>query len=582
MLHTVESGLPAGGGGRRFGHQREMEPGPCSVYDGGVSFITFAKDDPVLAKRNPHFWALLLFSIGVFMAQLDNGIISSALTTINRHFDVPDNWGAWGITIYTLGLAISLPVIGKLSDRYGRRRLFIVEIVLFGIGSLLVALSPTFGFYLAARFVQAMGGGGIFIIGNSHILSTVEPDKQAKYLGLLGAMNGVAAILGPNVGSFLLDLTGNWHILFLINVPIAIVLFVLAIVKLRESSDPSPGRLDLAGTVLLSMAILAVMYGLTNIDIDFWASFKQPDVTGFLAAGVLLFVMLLLYESKLERKPDGDPILPLHLIKQPRFLLVLFIGALAGGLLAAIVFVPAYSENVLGIAAEKSGYWMTPLALASGIGAGMGGVLVSKRGPVFAVVLSGVISAVGFALFPLWIEARWQFVAASMVAGAGIGVILGAPLNILATENLNANKGTALASLSLFRQVGMTLAPTVYAGFIARGFNRMGDLFEEAFPAVLADNMAKAGLSPESLPAFSHIGGAGSVDPAQMREMAASIQDPVLKGAVMETLAEMTRIAAENGYGGLYWTAAVIGIVVVAVTFLLIPLRRKASAAGAE
>lgn len=78
------------------------------------------------------------------MAQLDNGIISSALTTINRYFDVSDNWGAWGITIYTLGLAISLPVVGKLSDRYGRRRLFMTEIVLFGIGSLMVALSPAF------------------------------------------------------------------------------------------------------------------------------------------------------------------------------------------------------------------------------------------------------------------------------------------------------------------------------------------------------------------------------------------------------------------------------------------------------
>lgn len=520
---------------------------------------------------------MLLFSIGIFMAQLDNGIISSALTTINRYFDVSDNWGAWGITIYTLGLAISLPVVGKLSDRYGRRRLFMTEIVLFGIGSLMVALSPAFGFYLGARFVQAIGGGGIFIIGNAHILSTVEPEKQAKFLGLLGAMNGVAAILGPNIGSLLLDLTGNWHILFLINVPIALVLFILGIMKLEESSDPSPGRLDLTGTLLLSFAILAVMYGLTNIEVDFWASFKQLNVTGFLVAGILLFVILLVYESVLARKPEGDPILPLHLIKQPRFLLVLLIGTLSGGLLAAMIFIPAFSENVLGIAAEKSGYWMTPLALAAGIGAGMGGVLVAKRGPVFTVVLSGLIAAAGFALFPLWIEARWHFVVASMVAGVGIGVILGAPLNILATERLEANKGTALASLSLFRQIGMTLAPTIYAGFIARGFNNIGELFRTDFRPVLEQNVAEAGLSADAIPAFDFGGQAGGAfDPAQMSEAVSAIPDPVLREVILDSVAEMTRRAAENGYGGLYWSAAAIGVLVFALAFLLIPLRRKA------
>lgn len=530
-----------------------------------------------LAKQTSHFWSMLLFSIGIFMAQLDNGIISSALTTINRYFDVSDNWGAWGITIYTLGLAISLPVVGKLSDRYGRRRLFMTEIVLFGIGSLMVALSPAFGFYLGARFVQAIGGGGIFIIGNAHILSTVEPEKQAKFLGLLGAMNGVAAILGPNIGSLLLDLTGNWHILFLINVPIALVLFILGIMKLEESSDPSPGRLDLTGTLLLSFAILAVMYGLTNIEVDFWASFKQLNVTGFLVAGILLFVILLVYESVLARKPEGDPILPLHLIKQPRFLLVLLIGTLSGGLLAAMIFIPAFSENVLGIAAEKSGYWMTPLALAAGIGAGMGGVLVAKRGPVFTVVLSGLIAAAGFALFPLWIEARWHFVVASMVAGVGIGVILGAPLNILATERLEANKGTALASLSLFRQIGMTLAPTIYAGFIARGFNNIGELFRTDFRPVLEQNVAEAGLSADAIPAFDFGGQAGGAfDPAQMSEAVSAIPDPVLREVILDSVAEMTRRAAENGYGGLYWSAAAIGVLVFALAFLLIPLRRKA------
>lgn len=541
----------------------------------------------MLAKKSSQFWALLLFSIGVFMAQLDNGIISSALTTINRSYGVTDNWGAWGITIYTLGLAISLPIVGKLSDRYGRKKLFIIEIILFGIGSSLVALSPSFGFYLAARFIQALGGGGIFIIGNSHILSTVEPSKQAKYLGLLGAMNGVAAVLGPNVGSFLLDLTGNWHILFLINVPIAIVLFILAFMKLKESADPSPGRLDLIGTIILSFAILSIMYGLTNIDIDFLASFKQLNVSGFIGAGIVLFILLVIYESRLERKEKGDPILPIHLIKQPRFLMVLLIGALSGGILAGMIFIPAFTENVLGITAEKSGYWMTPLALAAGVGAGLGGVLVSKRGPVFTVIMSGLIAAIGFALFPLWIESEWQFVVSSMIAGVGIGVILGAPLNILATEGLKSDRGTALASLSLLRQIGMTIAPTIYAGFIARGYNNMGNLFKNDFQDVLQNNIAQASLSPDALGELAQIGqqmasGSGSFDSTQMNEIVGSIQDPALKEVILNSVSEITKMAAQNGYGGLYWSAAILGVLIIVASLILIPLREKGSVSRAE
>src|SRR5699024_4608551 len=99
---------------------------------------------------------MILFTIGVFMAGLDNGIISAALTTIYQSFEVSPTWGAWTITLYTLGLAISVPIIGKLSDRYGRKRLFLIEVLLFGIGSLLVALSPTFTMLLVARFIQAI------------------------------------------------------------------------------------------------------------------------------------------------------------------------------------------------------------------------------------------------------------------------------------------------------------------------------------------------------------------------------------------------------------------------------------------
>jgi MFS family permease len=370
-------------------------------------------------------------------------------------------------------------------------------------------------------------------------------------------------------------------------VPIAIVLFILSFIRLEESSDPSPGRLDLLGTIILSFAILSLMFGLTNIYVDFWASFKQIEVSGFIGVGIVLFIVLMIYESAFERKENGDPIFPIFLVKQPRFLMVLLIGALSGGILASMIFIPAFTENVLGITAEKSGYWMTPLALAAGIGAGLGGTLVTKRGPVFAVIMSGLIAAIGFALFPLWIETKWQFVISSMIAGVGIGVILGAPLNILATEGLKSNKGSALATLSLLRQIGMTLAPTIYAGFIARSFNNIGNLFKNDFQEVLQDNIAKANLSREALDELSQIGrqmasSSGSIDTNQINDIIGSIQDPALKEVVFNSVSEITKRAAENGYGGLYWLAAILGVLVIIASTVLIPLRKKGSALDAE
>ena len=517
-------------------------------------------------------WALILFTIGVFMAALDNGIVSAALQTINTSFDVPDNWGAWGVTIYTLGLAISVPIVGKLSDKYGRKKLFIIEISLFALGSFLIAISPNFTFYLISRFIQAMGGGGIFIIGSSYVLSTFPLEKQGKALGLLGAMNGVGAVLGPNIGSFILDLTGNWHYLFLINVPIAIVLVLLGIFKIKESKEPSSKKLDFFGTVLLSFAILGIMYGITNLDgVNLVESFMQPEVYGFILAGVLVFIALLFHEKRLEGK-GGDPILPFTLLSKAPYLVTLLIGSLSGALLASMIFVPSFASTILGISESSSGYWMTPLALASGVGAALGGVLADKKGPVFAVAVSGIISFVGFLLFAEWANDGFSFIIASIVAGCGIGVLLGAPLNMLATEKTQNAKGSSLATLSLMRTIGMTLAPTIFAGFLARSYNKVPDLFETEFPDVLQKNLEAAGIDESQMAMAEQM--AQSTSGMDMNSLMASIEkipDEGIRNVIEQSVSDITTMAGQSGFSLMYVSAAVMA----ALILILVPILSK-------
>ena len=222
---------------------------------------------------------------------------------------------------------------------------------------------------------------------------------------------------------------------------------------------------------------------------------------------------------------------------------------------------------------------MTPLAIAAGVGAGFGGAFVDKKGPIFAIILSGILSMIGFFLFPFWVEAKWHFIVASIVAGVGMGMILGAPLNILATEGIKKDKGTSIATLSLVRQIGMTLAPTIYAGFIARGFNDMPTLFATAFPEKLQANLTHVTLSSEAQAEIGQFAQSFTEDAAFSQETIstaiANIQDPTLKELMTSTVTDMTTMAAQNGYGGLFMSASIISILILVTAFILAFIRKK-------
>src|SRR5690625_5158758 len=245
-------------------------------------------------QKASQLWPLILFTIGVFMAGLDNGIIGTALTTINESFGVSPSWGAWSITLYTLGIAISVPIVGKLADRYGRRRMFLAEITLFGLGSLFVALSPYFMSLLIARFIQAIGGGGIFIIGSTHILATMPKEKQGKALGVLGGMLGSSAIVGRNVGALNLEVTGSWKWMFLINIPIALFVLVFGALKIPESRQASKKSLDFTGTILLSSSIVSFMLGITQLEGKAWLSIYSDFKISILFLNSIFLLTLLL------------------------------------------------------------------------------------------------------------------------------------------------------------------------------------------------------------------------------------------------------------------------------------------------
>ncbi|QIL46370.1 MFS transporter [Vagococcus coleopterorum] len=427
--------------------------------------------------------ALGILVLGVFMSALDNGIISAALTTINSSFDVSEVQGSWGITLYTLGMAISTPIIGKMADRYGRKKLFLAEIFLFAIGSLLVALSTNFTLFLAARFVQALGGGGIFIIASSFVLTVFPKEKQGGLLGMLGAVNGIASVVGPNIGSLVLKATNSWHWLFLINLPIAVAILISAYLWVPETKNPTNKKTDYIGTVFLSLGILSFMLAITSLDqTNLMSSLLSLKVLGFLLGGIILFTGLFFIEKGNQVK-EIDPILDYRLLTNRNFMLTLFMGLLTGTLIAIFVYIPSFVEHRLGVSANQAGIYMSGIGLASIVGAGSGGRFVDKKGAVQTIQIASFISLVGFGSLAFFATNTTTFLITSTIAGLGFGMLMGAPLSVLASEEAGKEKGSALGTLSVSRQVGLTIAPTLYAALIQNGFNSLMPQLTKALPS---------------------------------------------------------------------------------------------------
>ncbi|MGL4849420.1 MAG: MFS transporter, partial [Clostridium sp.] len=177
---------------------------------------------------------LIIFLLGIFMGSLDTAIISPARTIMGNTLHISADASIWIITLYSLIYAVSMPITGKLADRYGLKTMFTFCILVFGVGSLLCGISNFFGsfhFLLVARAIEAIGAGGVMPIATAFVGSSFPPEKRGAALGMVGGINGIATLIGPSIGSFILDTFGgsHWDLLFFINVPICIVVLIVLV-----------------------------------------------------------------------------------------------------------------------------------------------------------------------------------------------------------------------------------------------------------------------------------------------------------------------------------------------------------------
>jgi EmrB/QacA subfamily drug resistance transporter len=425
-------------------------------------------------EKNKSSLALLMavYLAGIFMGALDTGIVTPAREIIQNNFGVDSQTGIWMITIYTLAYAASIPVMGKLADRVGRKTIYLISIILFGIGSLLCGLSNfthNFWFLVGARAIQAIGGGGIMPIATAEFGTSFPKEKRGMALGLVGAVYGIANIFGSLAGSALLDIFGrqNWEYIFYVNIPITVFIIVAGLLALPNHRDKEAKKIDLAGILIVTVMVLSFLYGLKNINFfNFGATVTSVSVYPYLIAFVVLLPVLIIVERRAQ-----DPVLNLKYFTSLRIIVALAVAFIAGFVLMGIVFIPQFCENALKVPAGSGGYFTMILALLSGVSAMTSGRMLDKIGAKRVLQLGFAISLAG-ALFLFFVAAPWPgivtVVASLMLLGLGLGFTMGAPINYMMLENIpDKEASSGLATLSLIRSIGTTIAPAIMVGFIA-------------------------------------------------------------------------------------------------------------------
>ncbi len=424
------------------------------------------------SKKSNMVLIMVIYLAGIFMGAIDTGIVTPARTVIQNNLLVDEKSGIWMITIYTLAYAASIPIMGKFADKYGRKYIYLLSISLFGLGSLFCGLSQNFGSFellLAARCVQAIGGGGILPVATAEFGTTFPPEKRGMALGLVGGVYGIANIFGASAGSAILDLFGknNWQFIFYVNIPITIFIVIAGIIKLPNTRESNVKKIDFLGISILTIMVLSILYGLKNIDFfNFGTTFTSSSVLPFLIVFVVLIPVFILAEKKAE-----DPVMNLSYFTNPRIIITLVVAFISGIILMGMIFVPQFSENALKVASGSGGYFVIILGLFSGIAAPLSGKLIDKLGAKIILGFGFLVSIVGSVFLVLVATENPNtitVVVSLVLIGVGIGFTIGTPLNYMMLDNTKKEESnSALATLSLVRSIGTAIAPAIMVGFLA-------------------------------------------------------------------------------------------------------------------
>jgi EmrB/QacA subfamily drug resistance transporter len=436
---------------------------------------------PAAGRRVPVWLVLVATSLPMFMATLDNLVMTTALPVVQADLGATVGQLAWFVNAYTLAFATFMLPAATLGDRLGRRRVMLAGLVLFTLASVASALSDSAAALIAARAVQGLGAAAIMPLSLTLLAAAVPPSRRPMAIGIWGGVSGLGVALGPVIGGAVVEGV-SWQAIFWLNVPVALVALPLLRLTVTESRG-LPQRLDLVGTALLGGAVFLGVWGIVHGNDDGWSS---AGVLGSLVAGALLVPAYVAWA-----RGRAHAVLPLRLFSSRGFSAANALGLFFTlGMFGAVFLLSQYLQIVMGYDPLEAGVRTLPWTAAPMLVAPLAGMLAPRTGLRALLVPGLLLQAASLAWLALLAEGTPTYadlVPALVMAGVGMGLTF-APSATAVLDGLpDSDFGTASSANSTIREFGVALGVAVLtAVFLGRGGTLTPDGYDGAIgPALL-------------------------------------------------------------------------------------------------
>ena len=396
----------------------------------------------------------LLFSalmLVMLLSALDQTIVSTALPTIVGELGGLDKL-SWVVTAYILSSTIVVPLYGKFGDLFGRKIVLQVAIVLFLVGSALCGVAQNMTQLVLMRGLQGLGGGGLMVISMAAVADVIPPANRGRYQGLFGGVFGLATVIGPLIGGFLVQ-HASWRWILYINLPLGLFALLVIGAVFHSSNKRSQHQVDWLGAIYLSMALLCIIL--------FVRAWNDPQLWCILAFGVV-GVIGFIYEERIA----AEPIIPLSLFRNRSFLLCSLIGFVIGmSLFGSVTFLPLYLQVVKAATPTEAGMQLIPLMGGLLLTSIVSGRIISRTGryrmfPILGT-LSGMVGMVLLTRITIY-SPMWQLYLFTSVLGMGLGLVM--QVLVLAVQNAMPAQmyGVATSGVTLFRSIGGSIGVALF------------------------------------------------------------------------------------------------------------------------